>query len=135
MIISKRYRSIQSYKLHILCNIDGVTMNLDFGGADRYQGVKGSFTTRDKKIQDFLENSPMFNVEYVLERQRVIEEPKKANEPEKVVLDLEPMSFASVKKCQEFLEGRGVTDVYKVNTQAKCIEKCREYGVEASFEK
>ena len=135
MIISKRYRLTKDYKLCVIATIDGRAVSFEFGGADRYQGVHGSYTTRNKKEQEYLENSPMFNRDYVLERQRVIESPKKANEPEKVVLDLEPMKFASVKKAQEFLEGKGCADSWKYNTQAKAIEKCREYGVEASFEK
>lgn len=135
MIISKRYRAVNDYKLDIMANIDGRTVIFEFGGADIYKQIKGSYTTRNKKEQEWLESSSMFGKEYVLERQRVIEEPKAAEEKEKVVLDLEPMKFTSVKKAQEFLAGKGCEDSWKYNTQAKAIEKCREYGVEASFEK
>lgn len=135
MIISKRYRAIEEYKLHLIGTIDGRTVNFEFGGADRYQGIHGSYTTRDKKEQEYLENSPLFGKAYKLERQRIIEEPKKSSEPENVVLELEPMTFSSVKKCQEYLEGRGAAEIWKTNTREKCVEKCREYGIDASFEK
>lgn len=134
----KIYRSIDSYILNVsIPDGNGVSRTFRFGGADRYMGVRGSYTAFTKEEQELLESSPMFGKEYILEKEFIIEEPKQKPIVHNDVADaaaFTPMTFQNIKKCQEHLEQNFGVKPYICNTQAKCIEIGKENGLLITFE-
>lgn len=138
---SKTYRVTSYDRLHMSFEIDGELKSVYFGGCNRYQKVRGHYTTADEKIQEALESNPLFGNYFVLEKKELIGEDnveEKVPAAEKKAEDEAPkfakMTFKTVKDCQSYLQNEHGMKGYLYSSYAKCKEACKEVGVEATFE-
>lgn len=135
MKIIKRYRALKSYKLCISATIRDRHVSIEFGGADRYREVMGSYSTRDEKIQKFLEESPMFNREYELESSRVLSDYVKKNRDGSVEKpEMKSATFKTLNDAKAFIITTLGLKASQYNSKQKCIDICREHGYEIEFE-
>lgn len=111
----KIYRATRAYQKTVALSIDGKRVFCDFRYGSKYPvSVKASFITSDPKIQEALEKSPLFNVDYVLESVKV----KTIQEGNPVVVE------SKVPEQKE--EKSSETIIPEVDT----VQKAREYLVQ-----
>lgn len=127
MKITKTYRSLKSQVLAIRVVLKDRRLTIRFTGGSKYLGIRGSFTTDDTEIQEFLDNSPSLNVRYALEKE------VKHKEKQKVEAEPKVVTFNSVQECKDYFESEFGIKPYPYSTREKCIVKGKELGVDIKF--
>lgn len=134
MITIKKYVTKNALRLSLQCNIGGVVRTIKFGGADSYTGTHGSFTTKDEAIQAYLESSPLFGKEFVLDSKKTIKETVVEKEPEtnnEVSFTVE--EFKKVNDAKLFLMQKFGAKAADITSKQKCIDFAKERGVILKF--
>lgn len=138
--VSKRYRCKNSDTLLILLDVKGQRREIRFGGADRYMNIKGSYTTREKSVQDALEALPTFGVDFVLERSAIVDDYRNSLVDKKIKEDMKNakaeqkvLHFEKINDCKTFLATTYGVKPNLITSRAKAIEIAKEFGHEVEF--
>jgi len=129
----KTYRTIRNLNYSVGVKLpNGKKRYVEFTGGTRYPRViMPYFMTGDERMQKALENSPSFNVSFILEKERenIVDAP---NAPDD---GLEEKPFPNVNGAKDFFKSEPhKIAVSKLATKAAIISQGKALGFDVKFE-
>lgn len=142
-MVIKKYEAPGLTRFSTFVTVNGERVNIDFVQGILYYGKPASYTTKDKAIQDALENTKMFKegrLRIVSER-AVIEPPKEVKIVKEVVQDdgsVKPaedgkLTFDSLKDLQKYLIKEYKISFIEVRSKDNALAKAASFGLDVAI--